>query len=283
MDIISRINIQLPHLRLSEQKVAKLILEDIQYASQASINDLASKAKVSHACITRLSKALDCENVRDFKLQLAQAHALQERFTSNKMLARKDIPEIYHAIIRSLEHNATLISDQTVSAAVELIAKANHVLIFGVGGGSTVLAQECHNRLFRLSVHSNPYSDPMLMRMTASNIDKNDVVICLSLGGYSPDVEAAAKIAQGYGGHVVAICPEGDLAEVADIHMPIEIKETEYIFKPSTSRYVMMAAIDILATELAVKNQRKSREKLRRLKAHLDEHRAGPDRLPLGD
>jgi len=82
---------------------------------------------------------------------------------------------------------------------------------------------------------------------------------------------------------VVAICPEGDLSKIADVHLPIEIKETEYIFKPSTSRYVMMAAIDILATELAVKNQRKSREKLRRLKAHLDEHRAGPDRLPLGD
>ena len=57
----------------------------------------------------------------------------------------------------------------------------------------------------------------------------------------------------------------------------------------------MMAAIDILSSELAMKNQRTSREKLRRLKTHLDAHRAQHSsnnrdvideqlhRLPLGD
>ena len=35
--------------------------------------------------------------------------------------------------------------------------------------------------------------------------------------------------------------------------------------------------------QIAVLNQRKSREKLRRIKHELDEHRHGPERLPLGD
>lgn len=283
MDIVSKINSQLAHLRPSEQKIARLILTDVGYAASTSINELAEKAGVSHASITRLARALDCTNVREFKLKLAQSHALEERFTSDKTVEKKEIPEIYHSIIRALEHNADHITQKMLANAVELISQARHVLIFGVGGGSTVLAQECHNRLFRLGVLSNAYSDPMLMRMTASNIDKHDVVLCLSLSGYSPDVEKSAQIAKQYGANIIAICPEGDLSKLADVHLPIEIKETEYIFKPSTSRYVMMAAIDILATELAVKNQRKSREKLRRLKSQLDEHRGGPDRLPLGD
>lgn len=283
MDIVAQIKSQLPVLRPSEQKIAKLILTDLEYAANASINDLADKAQVSHASITRLARALDCSNVREFKMKIGQSQALAERFTSDKTVKPKEIPEIYHAIIRSLEHNANLINATAIADAVKHITAAKKVLILGVGGGSTVLAQECHNRLFRLSIQSNAYSDPMLMRMAASNIDKDDVVICLSLGGFSPDVQESAMIAKQYGASVVAICPEGDLSQVADVHLPIEIKETEYIFKPSTSRYVMMAAIDILATELAVKNQRKSRDKLRRLKKHLDEHRAGPDRLPLGD
>ena len=283
MDIISKLKNQTEHLRPSEKKVANIILADLNFAANASIGDLAEKANVSHASITRLAKAIGCTNVRDFKVQIAKSLAIAERFTSNEPVRKKEIPEIYNSIIRSLEHNAGLIDEATITRAVNIIAKTKHALIYGVGGGSTIMSKEFHNRIFRLGVYSNAYSDPMLMRMTASNISKGDCVICLSLGGYSPDVEAAALIAKEYDAVIISICPEGSLSKISDIHIPIEIKETEYIFKPSTSRYVMMAVIDIIASELAVKNQKKSRDKLRRLKHHLDKHRPGPDRLPLGD
>jgi len=283
MDIVSAIKERLAHLRPSEQKVAKVILSDISYAASASINELADKAETSHTSITRLAKALECKNVRELKLKLAQSAAVGERFNSTKQVEKKDIPAIYQAIHDILEINAGLITDETIQKASKMINAAGHTLIFGVGGGSTVMAQECHYRLFRLDLRSNAYSDPMLMRMTAATVDADDVVICLSLGGVSPDVQVSAQIAKDYGAHIVAICPEGPLADLADVHLSIETHETDYIFKPSASRYVMLAAIDILASELAIKNQRKSREKLRRLKVHLDEHRDSSDRLPLGD
>ncbi|HAS8452900.1 TPA: transcriptional regulator, partial [Vibrio vulnificus] len=40
---------------------------------------------------------------------------------------------------------------------------------------------------------------------------------------------------------------------------------------------------DVLSMALAVKNKRRSRDKLRRLKVALDSHRGGGDRQPLGD
>ena len=283
MDIVSAIKERLAHLRPSEQKVAKVILSDINFAANASINELADKAQTSHTSITRLAKALECKNVRDLKLKLAQSAAVGERFTSNKQVEKKDIPAIYQAIHDILALNAGLITDEAIQQASQVITSAGHTLIFGVGGGSTAMAQECHYRLFRLDIRSNAYSDPMLMRMTAATVDNNDVVICLSLSGVSPDVYQSAQIAKEYGAHIVAICPVGPLADLADFHLPIETHEVDYIFKPSASRYVMLAAIDILASELAVKNQRKSREKLRRLKVHLDEHRNVSERLPLGD
>ncbi|HCW20096.1 MAG TPA: MurR/RpiR family transcriptional regulator, partial [Achromobacter sp.] len=57
----------------------------------------------------------------------------------------------------------------------------------------------------------------------------------------------------------------------------------DFIYKPSASRYAMMLAIDLLSTELAMLNQEENRERLRRIKLALDEHRGGPNRLPLGD
>lgn len=284
MDIVSRIKNRLPHLRPSEQKVANYILSDLTFAANASINQLAEKAGASLAAITRLAKTLECKNVRDLKLKLAQSAAVGERFTSDKLIEKQDIPEIYQAIHSILDLNTGLITDAVIRDVGEVVSKANHVLIFGVGGGSTAMAQECHYRLFRLDVKSNAYSDPMLMRMTAATIDKGDVVICLSLGGISPDVYASASIAKDYGAHIIAICPDGELAELADSHFPIATQEADYIFNPSASRYVLLAAIDILVSEVAVKNQRKSREKLRRLKLHLDQHREQSGiSLPLGD
>ncbi len=284
MDIVSRIKRQLAHLRPSEQKVAKFILSDLSTAAHSSINELAEQSGVSLACITRLAKVLDCKNVRDLKFKLAQSAAVGERYISDKVVDKKDSPPIYQAIHNILDLNKGLIAEPDVQQASERITKANHILIFGVGGGSTVMAEECHYRFFRLDVKSNAYSDPMVMRMTAATVDKGDVVLCLSLGGFSPDVKDAAEIAKEYGAHVIAICPHGNLSEVAEIHLPIETHEADFIFNPSTSRYVMLAAIDMLASEIAIKNQRKCREKLRRLKLHLDEHRkeAG-QRLPLGD
>ena len=170
------------------------------------------------------------------------------------------------------------------------MGNARHCLIFGVGGGSSMLAQECQNRLFRLDVLANAHNDPMMMRMAASTVNKDDVVICLSLSGVSPDVMDAAKIAKEYGAHIITVCPDSELSQFADFHLPIKTQESDYIFKPSAARYVMMAALDILSSEVAMRNQRRSKEKLRRLKIQLDLHRdknsdmpPADKRFPLGD
>tara|TARA_Y100000588_G_scaffold348461_1_gene398034 strand:+ start:844 stop:1695 length:852 start_codon:yes stop_codon:yes gene_type:complete len=283
LDIVSRIKERLGHLRQSEQAVAQLILADLQFAASASISDLADKANVSHASITRLAKALGCSNVRDMKLQLAQSLAVGERFINENTTQREDIPAIYKAIHDILDINAGLIKQADVEQAAQYIANSRHSLIFGVGGGSSVVAQECHNRLFRLDILSNAYSDPVMMRMTAASVDVSDVVVMLSLTGCARDLIDTARIAKEYGAKVIAICPQSELADLATIHLPIKTNESDYIFTPSTARYAMLAAVDVLASEVAILTQKKSREKLRRIKHELDQYRQGPDRAPIGD
>lgn len=283
-DIVSRISELYGHLRDAEQKIAKVVLDDVNFAAHASISELAEKASVSEATITRFAKAVNCKNVRDLKLRLAQSLAIGQRFFADVKAEPAGIYGVYDAIKSALDHNAKLITAEVIEPAVEILSKARQILIFGVGGGSTVMAQEFQHRLFRLGFASTAYSDPMLMRMAAATIDNNDVVVCLSLGGFSPDVQEAAEIAMEYGATTVAITTANSPLSSSVNHLiPIEPLETDYIFKPSASRYVMLAAIDVLATELAIKHKRKSRETLRRLKHTLDSHKHGQDRLPLGD
>ena len=72
------------------------------------------------------------------------------------------------------------------------------------------------------------------MRMTAATVGKSDAVICFSLSGYSPDVQEAGEIAKQYGAAIIAITPDGSpMAQIADIHLPIKIQESDYIFSPA--------------------------------------------------
>ena len=290
MDIISKIKEGLGHFSPAEDRVARLILAELNFAASASINELADKAEVSHASITRLAKSLGCDNVRDLKFRLTQSAAIGERFTNLEIVEKKQLSHVYTSIQEILELNAGLIDEAIVEQASSVVCNARHCLIFGVGGGSSMLAQECQNRLFRLDVLANAHNDPMMMRMAASTVNKDDVVICLSLSGVSPDVMDAAKIAKEYGAHIITVCPDSELSQFADFHLPIKTQESDYIFKPSAARYVMMAALDILSSEVAMRNQRRSKEKLRRLKIQLDLHRnknsdmpPADKRFPLGD
>lgn len=284
VDIISVINEKLRSFSLAEEKIARLILSDLFFSANGSIAEIAQAADVSEASVTRFAKVVDCQNVRELKMRIAQSLAVGQRFISDVPAEPSGINGIYENIKSALDTNAFLITEDKLQRASKLVSKARQILVFGVGGGSTVMAQEIQHRLFRLGYLCNAYSDPMLMRMAASTMDSSDVIICLSLGGYSPDVLASVEIAKAEKNNVIAITQIGTpLADAASVLLPIKIDESDYIFKPTASRYVMMAAIDVLVTEVAIKQKHKTREKLRKLKVNLDNYRGKSDRLPLGD
>ena len=284
IDIVARISENMTEFRRAERKIAKAILDDLDFASKASISELSAKANVSGATVTRLAKSLGCKDVRDLKLQLAKAVAVGERFLTDAPTKATDINGVYESIHQSLTLNASLLTKDMLDECLRLFAEAGQVLIYGVGGTSTIMAMEMQYRLFRLGIFATAYSDPLLMRMTASTVRKKDLAIGISISGGSPDVCEAAEIAAQYGASVISITrSKTPLARLAKVNLPIKIRELDYIFKPTAARYVILAAIDVLVTELAVKNRRKTRENLRRLKQTVDRHRDGHPQLPLGD
>ena len=284
IDIVARISENMAEFRRAERRIAKAILDDLDFASKASISELSAKANVSGASVTRLAKSLGCKDVRDLKLQLAKAVAVGERFLTDSPTKATDINGVYESIHQSLTLNANLLTKDMLDECLRLFSEAGQVLVYGVGGTSTIMATEMQYRLFRLGISATAYSDPLLMRMTASTVRKKDLVIGISISGSGPDLCEAAEIASQYGASVITITrSKTPLAKLAEVNLPIKIRELDYIFKPTATRYVIMAAIDVLVTELAVKNRRKTRENLRRLKQTVDRHLHGRVRLPLGD
>ncbi len=282
-DILSAITSCVGTLSDSERKVAELIFEDIDVVAEASITDIAKRASVSEATVTRFARSVGCTNVRDLKLRLNRALAAGRRFIQD---ADPDdgLGVVYDIAIQTLELNRELLLSADVAGAVERLDNARQILVFGCGGGSSVMSQEMQFRLVRLGYAISAYPHGLLPRMVAATLDPADVVVVLSVSGYTPEMVESAQIARHYGAQVIAITAVGSpLASNADVVLPIATRETDFIIHPSASRYALMAAIDVLALELAIRHRDQARDKLRRLKIALDDHRGGDNRQPLGD
>ncbi|MDR5736755.1 MULTISPECIES: MurR/RpiR family transcriptional regulator [unclassified Caballeronia] len=288
-DIVARIAERAPELRSAERKVAALILDDLTGASRASIGALADKAEVSIATVTRFAKAVGCEDVRELKLRLAQAAAVGQRFLKGDADDGDAAPaslaaRIFDEVQATLAQNQGALRAAPIAEAADALAAASMVYVFGMGGGSTALADEMRFRLVRLGRPVASYQDGLLQRMVAATLSKDQVVVALSVTGQTPEMLESCRLAREYGARVIALtAPASPLGALADWLIPVIAIETDFIYKPSSSRYAMMMALDLLVTELAVKQADRSRELLRRMKHALDAHRGGGERQPLGD
>jgi DNA-binding MurR/RpiR family transcriptional regulator len=285
-DIVFHIRSLRDTLSATERRVADAILDDLIWSAGATVDQLAAKAGVSIATISRFARTVDCEDTRDLKMKLAQASTVGSRFLDPGAPPEESTfyTRIYADIESTLRSHLPLFTESLVGQATSIVHGARMVYVFGLGGTSAMLAQEAQARLVRLGYPIAAYSDAVLLRMVAATLGERDAVLMLSTSGLTPEILGAARIARQYHARIVAITDAAsELAQMADVVLPIRTAETDFIYKPSASRYAMMLAVDLLATELAMLRQDDNRERLRRIKLALDGYRGGPNRLPLGD
>lgn len=291
VDLISRLKERQPELRPSERRVADAILEDIEFAVHASSAELARRAKVSEPTVTRFSRAMGCDGVRDFKVKLGQSLIVGAMYFRDPPRlpdsVHADLPfagMVMHHARTALDHVEAQLDKDSMRQAIDLVADARRVVVFGVGGGSTAIAQDTQYRLFRYGIDVTAYCDVYLMRMIAATLGGDDVVIAISATGRTPEVLAAAQLAQDYHAKLVAITkPDTELAHAADVAIAIDVPEISNVLKPTASRYAFLVVVDLIATGCAYKLGASAQETLRRIKYNLLNFRQGELLEPLGD
>lgn len=289
-DILSQIKDSYRELRPAERRVADIVLADVSFSVDASNAEIARRAEVSEPTVTRFCRAIGCDGVRDFKLKLAQSVVVGRLY-----LGGAQPPEpagngsplwnvVFGEARSALSAVERSIDPEDVLKAAELAATARQVLVFGLGGSSSALAQETQNRLFRYGVVVSAYSDPYLMKMTASTLKPNDLVIAISGTGRTREVVEAVALAKHYRAKAIAItAPDSDLAAAADVSLTVDIPEFPDPLKPSASRYAFLAVIDLVSTAVGYRLDPDARETLRRIKYTVLNHRKGKVLEPLGD
>lgn len=286
MDILYQIRARQDSLSAGESRIARLILSDVAFAASASLDELASRAEVSSATLSRFARSIGCRDLRDLRLQLAQASAVGSRFLNPEQAPEQSafFTQIVGDIESTLRQHLAGFDESRFAAAIELLSKARMIHAFGMGGCSSLCSEELLTRLVRLGYPIAASRDPVMMRLIAATLGPDHSLIACSLSGRTPELLDAVKLASSYGTKILAITlPDSPLGQIADVVLPLQIAETNFIYKPTAARYGMLLTIDVLATELALLAPEENQERLRRIKLALDDYRGGEDGLPLGD
>jgi len=271
-----------------EQLVADFVLSNLEQAATLSQLEIAQAASVSVATVNRFCLALGCDGFREFKIRLAQSVAVSMQYMGGPSRADSEsdqlVTQVFGALIDSLTLARTQLGSTSIQQATDALEACRRVAFIGVGGGSANVAREGANRFFRLGIPAEAHVDGYLQRMVASTLEAGDVIFAISSSGQAAELLDSVAIAKQYGAQTICLTRKGsDLASLADIAIEIDLPEDQDIYKPSASRLVFMAIVDVLAAGAARNRPEKVREYLRRIRTSLVSLSKDTGPKPIGD
>ncbi len=246
-------------LRAAEQRVADFILARPDELIYLTVTELGERTKTSESTVVRLCQKIGYKGYQEFKIVLARdlvepATAIYAAIEPGDDLATLK-SKVFQANTQALRDTIEVLDDAALQRAVEALAAARRVEIYGVGG-SAPLALDAYHKFLKLGLHANSLSDGDLMAMSSSLLGPNDVALGISHTGASRDVTDALRRAQSHGATTICIThrPTSPITKVADITLVTAAQQTAFRSDASSSRIAQLAIIDTLYVAVAHKD-----------------------------
>ena len=241
MDIVGQLQEGMTRLSAQESKVAAFILQNLSFTASASIDELAVRAGVSAATITRFARSVGCEDIRDLRKQLAQA---SERRASWLAPDSNALPAAWRDALSYLGSTLAQQLANTSETAVEKLKsrlrEARAVHCFALGAQDTALASLLQHQLLPAGIAINLCQDASLMRMTASTLSDDHLLLVLVTAEADTVLQSATLQARTQGVTIIALTPpQHALANMAADIIPLPDS-------PQLARYALLLLVDLL-------------------------------------
>jgi len=219
----------------------KFILKNLSFTASASIDELAASAGVSPATITRFARSVGCEDIRDLRKQLAQA---SERRASWLAPDSNALPAAWRDALSYLGSTLAQQLANTSETAVEKLKsrlrEARAVHCFALGAQDTALASLLQHQLLPAGIAINLCQDASLMRMTASTLSDDHLLLVLVTAEADTVLQSATLQARTQGVTIIALTPpQHALANMAADIIPLPDS-------PQLARYALLLLVDLL-------------------------------------
>ncbi|QHW70719.1 MurR/RpiR family transcriptional regulator [Raoultella ornithinolytica] len=241
MDIVGQLQEGLVRFSAQESRVAAFILKNLSFTASASIDELAASAGVSPATITRFARSVGCEDIRDLRKQLAQA---SERRASWLAPDSNALPAAWRDALSYLGSTLAQQLANTSETAVEKLKsrlrEARAVHCFALGAQDTALASLLQHQLLPAGIAINLCQDASLMRMTASTLSDDHLLLVLVTAEADTVLQSSTLQARTQGVTIIALTPpQHALANMAADIIPLPDS-------PQLARYALLLLVDLL-------------------------------------
>ena len=229
------------------KRIADHIIADPVHITSISIQQMAAELGIAESSIIRFCKILGCTGFSEMKLLLAKYSPKSVRTIF------EDLSEtVFGRNIDTLERALQLLDFQKIEQAVDVLSRAENILILGVGASGTI-AEDFYIRLMRIGFRAVSLTDSHLMQIQASLCMPNTAVIAISHTGKTREIVSAVRTAKEHGAQTIGITgfPDTPLKQVCDICL--ELYSPEQLFV--SPRVAQFSLIDSLYVSLAVRRK----------------------------
>ncbi len=258
------------------QQLAQYILDNADDVPFLSVHELARRADVSVATVSRFSNSLGYESFKRFKTQLGKdsLFSFADIFEGIKS-GDKDgdiVEKVFKGNIRSIEDTLRMLDMQKLIAGAQAIAQSKRLLCCGVGS-SGFMASDAALRFIQLDIQAEGFSDSYQMLMQALRLGKGCVAMGISHSGRSEAVVKALRIARENGALTLGISNylQSPLHESSDIFLCTSFQESRVKAAALSSRVAQVTMLDCLYL-LAARSRKVEHKFVERVNAVSEEH-----------
>jgi len=250
------------NLTTAERKIATYVIESPQEVTGLTVHQLAEKCGVASSAVIRFCKTIQLQGFSELKLELARELGSKREEQKNTLPAvghesgtEGVVRKVFQAGMDTLQDTLDKLDFSKIEKMSELLVKAKHIFIFGLGTSSTVVL-DAQYRLSQLGLWATACTDILLMGVTGANLEEGDVVLAISHSGRTKAVVDAVRLAKKKGATVLAITSFTDsfLYKESDVAATVFADEVTYPVEAVSARVAHICMVDSLAMLLATHN-----------------------------
>lgn len=255
---ILRVKQVYPTLTGKYKAIADQILDRPGNVLCRKAKELAHDCNCDAALVVRFCQRLGYKGFADLKISVA-AEFLPVSPVSGADNSQNSFARMRHEFLdknsRTLQDTASLLREEDVSKAVDILSAARRIHILGAGA-SGIVARDVQLKFERLGFDVVCHQDASLAQVLLGLARQGDAVLAISFSGETRTVRDATLAAKKRGAQVVVITnfPQSSLAVLADVTLLTASDEGSFRLGAMTSRLAQHLVLDFLVISLAMRD-----------------------------
>lgn len=271
--VSTQVRAMLGELRPSERRIADALLVDPATFAAWSMAEMADAASTSTTTVVRFARALGYERFKDFRQALTEENLRERLALASRNAPSSDISEsdglddvvakVAASELLSISDTADALDVESLARAVQAVAGAARVDVYGVGA-SSIVAVDLQRKLSRIGRVALEWPESHVAWTAAAVLDEQCVAVAISHSGSTRDTVEFLRLAGGSGATTIAITnhPTSALALSADVVLQTAARETATRSGALGSRTAQLMVVDCLFIGVAQVDPERSAEAL---------------------